>query len=43
MLSSVEAWRAGLYAQTFDGTQGDSPLFGYYLLCLIMGYYSPSQ
>jgi hypothetical protein len=27
MLSSVEAWWAGLYAQPFDGAQGDSPLW----------------
>jgi hypothetical protein len=27
MLSSVEAWWAGLCAQPFDGAQGDTPLF----------------
>jgi hypothetical protein len=34
MLSSVEAWWAGLYALLFDGAQGDSPLFGYYLFVM---------
>ncbi|MBB6109019.1 hypothetical protein SAMN05421821_103256 [Mucilaginibacter lappiensis] len=27
MLSSVEAWWAGLCALPFDGTQGDIPIF----------------
>ncbi len=27
MLSSVEAWWAGLYALPFDGAQGDTPPF----------------
>jgi hypothetical protein len=34
MLSSVEAWWAGLCALPFDGAQGDSHLFGYYLLIM---------
>jgi hypothetical protein len=27
MLSSVEAWWAGLCARPFDGAQGDTPFF----------------
>jgi hypothetical protein len=27
----VEAWWAGLCAQPFNGAQGDSPFFAYYL------------
>jgi hypothetical protein len=34
MLSSVEAWWASLCALPFDGAQGDSHLFGYYLLIM---------
>jgi hypothetical protein len=29
MLSSVEAWWAGLCAQPFDGAQGDTPFLHY--------------
>ena len=40
MLSSVEAWWAGLCALPFDGAQGDSPLFRYYLFVMYShGYY----
>jgi hypothetical protein len=31
MLSSVEAWWAGLCALPFDGAQGDNPLFHMFL------------
>ena len=34
MLSSVEAWWAGLCALPFDGAQGDTPLLGYYLFVM---------
>ncbi|SDP97937.1 hypothetical protein SAMN05428975_4558 [Mucilaginibacter sp. OK268] len=42
MLSTVEAWWAGLCALPFDGAQGDSPAFCDIIdvLCLLMGYYS---
>ncbi|SDP96526.1 hypothetical protein SAMN05428975_4258 [Mucilaginibacter sp. OK268] len=41
MLSSVEAWWAGLCAPPFDGAQGDNPAFCDIIdvLCLMMGYY----
>ncbi|NOW96953.1 hypothetical protein FHW89_003628 [Mucilaginibacter sp. SG564] len=39
MLSTVEAWWAGLYALPFDGAQGDTPLFVILLICPI---YSPA-
>jgi hypothetical protein len=43
MLSPVEAWWAGLYAQPFDGAQGDGSLFEHYLLVLSNNGLLPSQ
>ena len=40
MLSSVEAWWAGLYALPFDGAQGDSPFNIIYSSFLLIDYYS---
>jgi len=34
MLSSVEAWWAGLCARPFDGAQGDTPFLGHYLFAM---------
>jgi len=40
MLSSVEAWWAGLCALPFDGAQGDSLFLVIILsLCLFISYY----